>query len=307
MMAGRRSINAISVGSHALRVLRGGATGEVHSTFERAFNALISDELVGITRSDVPNGPFSVITDVKLNEGMQSLVDNGEGIKVDADFIYFRKGLVISLKGAKIWWPQRGVKKPIYKKLVKRNLSLVKEIASHRNDGFGGLVRHIEKIIYGTPINYDQLNHVSRSGLPSIISLVGAVKTEDLALVGQSTKNLVGLGPGLTPSGDDLLAGFMASLRWAVNSFNGDLDSVDEINRTIANAAKGTTMMSEQIIARAVDGEVDETVEGLLEAVLNGQIEDVKDSTEKVLALGETSGVDSIVGILIGSLLGIET
>jgi len=307
MMAERRLINAISVGSCALKILKDGAVGEVHSTFERAFNVLISGELVGIARRDVPNDPFNIITDVEPNHSMQSLVDKGERIRVDEDLLKFGKELTISLNRADIWRPKHGVEKPIDIELVKSNLSLLKELASWRNEGFGQLVLQVEDVISGAPCNDRQLNQVSRSGLPNIKSLVSAVRSEDLELVRQSAKNLVGLGPGLSPSGDDLLAGFMAGLRWTVNSFNGNVDRVDEINRTIAHVAEGTTMLGKQLLIRAAAGEVNEAVEGLLEAILAGQIEEVRTATEKVLAIGETSGVDSIVGILLGSLLGIES
>jgi len=306
-MAERRLINAISVGSYALKILKDGAVGEVHSTFERTFNVLISGELVGIARRDVPNGPFNIITDIEPDDSMQSIVDKGERIRVDGDLLKFGKGLKISLSGAEIWRPKRGVKKPIDIKLVKRNLSLLKEIASRRSEGFGQLVRQIENMISGARFNDGQLNQVSRLGLPHIKSLVSGIKSEDLELVRLSAKNLVGLGPGLSPSGDDLLAGFMVGLRWTVNSFNGDVNCVDEINRTIAHVAEGTTMLGKQLLIRAAAGEVNEAVEGLLEAILAGQIEEVRTATEKVLAIGETSGVDSIVGILLGSLLGIES
>ena len=134
-MAERRLINAISVGSHALKILKDGAGGEVHSTFERAFNVLISGELVGIARRDVPNGPFNIITDVEPNHSMQSLVDKGERIRVDEDLLKFGKELKISLNGADVWRPRHGVKKPIDIELVKSNLSLLKELASWRKEG----------------------------------------------------------------------------------------------------------------------------------------------------------------------------
>jgi hypothetical protein len=306
-MVERRLINAISVGSYALKILKDGAIGEVHSTFERAFNVLISGELVGITRRDVPNGPFNIITDIEPRDSMRSIVDKGERIRINGDLLSFEKGLKISLDGAEIWRPMQGIKNPIDIELVKRNLSLVKEIASRRNDGFGQLVRQIENMVSGKQFNDSQLNQVSRLGLPHIKSLVSAVRSEDLELVRLSAKSLVGLGPGLSPSGDDLLAGFMAGLRWTVNSFNGNADHVDEINRTIVHVAECTTMLGEQFLTRAADGEVNEAVEGLLVAILAGKIEEVRTATEKVLAIGETSGVDSIVGILLSSLLGIES
>jgi hypothetical protein len=306
-MAERRSINAVSVGSYALGILKEGAVGEVHSTFERVFNVIISGELVGIARSDVPNGPFILITEIEPNVNMQSLVDNGEKISVDEYLLSFEKGLTLSMNRAEIWSPRHGVKKPIDIGLVKRNLLLVEEIASCRNEGVGQLVHHIENMISGAPFDNDQLNRVSRIGLPNIVNLASAVKSEDLDLVCRSAKKLIGLGQGLTPSGDDLLAGFMASLRWTVNSFHGDLDRVDRINQTIASVAEDTTMLSKQLLTLAAAGEVNEAVEGLLGAILSSHAEDVTIAAKKVSAIGETSGVDSIIGILLGSLLGIES
>jgi hypothetical protein len=306
-MAERRLINAISVGSYALEILKEGLAGEVHSTFERAFNVLISGKLVGIVRSEGSNGPSTIITDIEPNHNMRSLVEISESMRVDKYLLSFEKGLSLSMNRAEIWSPSHGVKKPIDIGLIKRNISLVKKIASCKNEGFGQLVHHVEDMIAGYQFNGYRLNRVSRAGLPNIETLASAVKSEDLDLVGQSAKKLVGLGQGLTPSGDDLLAGFMASLRWTVNSFHGDLDSVDGINRTIADAAEGTTILSKQLLTLAAAGEVNEAIEGLLEAILAGQIEDVTTATKKVLAIGETSGVDSITGILLGSLLGIES
>lgn len=306
-MAERRLINAVSIGSYAQKILKEGAVGEVHSTFDRAFNVLISGELIGIGRGDVPKGPFNIVTDIGLNDSMRSLVDKGERIRLDEDLLSFRNGLTVCLTKAEIWQPKRGVEKPFEIELVKRNLSLVEELASLRNEGFGQLVQHIENMISGAPFDDSQLNQIARSGVPDIIALVNAVKSGDTDLVGQSAKNLVGLGQGLTPSGDDLLAGFMAGLRWTVNSLNGDVNYVDEINRNIINVAEGTTMLSKQLLTCAAYGEVNEAVEGLLKAILAGHAGSVTTATEKVLAIGESSGVDSIVGILLGSLLGIKS
>jgi hypothetical protein len=104
-----------------------------------------------------------------------------------------------------------------------------------------------------------------------------------------------------------MLAGLMAGLRWAVNSFGGDVNRVDEVNRTIVgHVAENTTLLSQQLLKHSALGEVNEAVEGLLEAILADEAENVKTAAEKVLAIGETSGVDTIVGILLGLLLGID-
>lgn len=310
-MTSQQPVKAIFIGSTALKILKEGAIGEVHSVFERAFNILFDNilfegELVGIARENVSKGPFNIIIDIS-NTNMQSLVHKGARVSVAGNLLVVGNELTISLKGAEAWRPRRGVTKALDVESVRHNLSLVKELAGGREEGLGQLVPHVENIISGVPFDDSKLNQVSRAALPHIVALMSAVKSENLEHAKQSVKNLVGLGPGLSPSADDMLAGFMAGLRWTVNSFRGDVDRVDEINQTIvAHVAGDTTLLSQQLLKHGARGEVNEAVEGLLEAILAGGAENVKNATEKVLAMGETSGVDTVVGILLGLSIGMD-
>jgi hypothetical protein len=304
-MTARRSVKAISIGPTALKILKEGAVGEVHSVFERAFNILFEGELVGVAREDVPKGPFNIIINIS-NTSMKSLVHKGARVSVDGGLLLVGDELTISLKGAEIWKPRQGVTKALDVESVRRNLSLVKELAGGREEGLGQLMPHAESIISGAPFDDSKLNQVSRVALLHITALASAVKSGDLERVRQSSKNLIGLGLGLSPSADDMLAGFMAGLRWAINSFKGDVNRVDEINRAIvARVAENTTLLSQQLLKHGARGDVNEAVKDLLEAILAGEV-DVKTAAEKVLAMGETSGVDTTVGILLGLSIGMD-
>lgn len=302
-----RPVKAISIGPAALKILKKGAISEVHSTFERAFSVLIGDKLVGIARGDVLRSPFNIIADFKPNISMRSLVRKGAKVSVAGDLLRVGDELTISLKGAEVWRPGRAVAKALDVESVKRNLLLAKRLAGGRKEGLGQLAPHIECIISGASPDDPQLNQVSRAALPHIAALASAVRSGDLELVRRSVKNLVGLGPGLSPSADDMLSGLMAGLRWAVNSSGGDVDRVDEVNRTIVDHVAGdTTSLSRQLLEHAARGEANEVVEGLLKTILAGEAEDVKVAVEKVLAMGETSGVDISVGILLGLSIGMD-
>jgi len=306
-MTAQRLVKAISSGPTALKILKEGAVGEVHSVFERAFNVLVEGELVGIARGDVPKGPFNIIIDSKPNFSMKSLVHKGSEVSVAGDSLMIGEELTISLKEAEVWQSGRGVTKALDVESVRRNLSLVRELAGGREDGLGQLVPHVESIVSGAPFSDHQLNSVSQAALPHITVLASAVKLRDLGLVKQSAKNLVGLGPGLSPSADDMLAGLMVGLLWTVHSFRGDVVRVDEINRTIVNhVVEDTTLLSQQLLKHAARGDVNEVMVGLLRAILAGDAENVKNATEKVLTIGETSGVDTLVGVLLGSFIGVD-
>jgi hypothetical protein len=102
------------------------------------------------------------------------------------------------------------------------------------------------------------------------------------------------------------LAGFTAALWWTSRSLCNGIDRAKEINQAIVSRAGGTTLLSQQLLRWAAKGEVDERIQGLFEVLLGGMPQDVEAASERVLAMGETSGVDTMVGILLGFELGLK-
>ncbi|MDI6820458.1 MAG: DUF2877 domain-containing protein [Candidatus Hodarchaeaceae archaeon] len=305
-----RYVKATSIGSAARDALKRCTLGSVHSVFERTFNVLIGGELIGIGRSDVARSPTNVITDIPSSAKMSSLgIRKNDEVLTAGNSLEIGGWLRISLDGAEIWRPRRRVAKPLEVELIKNNLSTAEEFANsgHYRDGLGQLLFYIDDVVFGTAAEDPQLNPVVRSALPHILSLLRAVESKDLDLVRQSAEKLAGLGPGLSPSSDDMLAGFMSSLRWTISSLGGNPAYIDEVNQAILVSTTGrTTLLSQQLLGHATAGEVNETVEGLLETILAGKPSEVRAATEEVLAMGETSGVDTMVGILLGSRLGLK-
>lgn len=107
-------------------------------------------------------------------------------------------------------------------------------------------------------------------------------------------RTLIGLGPGLTPSGDDALVGFEAACS-AVGSalagfVAGALDDVDE--RTTAIAAT--------FLQHAGRGEFAERLHGVLEDFVGSDDSRIWPAIERTIAWGASSGTDCLVGILLG-------
>ena len=303
----KRRARAIFIGPSALDALKPGATGRVHSVFERTFNILIGGKLVGIARADAAKSPINLITDITPDTPVSSLVRKGAKASVAGDVLQVGDELTIYLKNAEVWKPRNRVTMALEIKVIENNLEVAKRLASNRSESLGQLLPHIDEISSGVALPELELNQVAKAVLPHVVSLVSAVRSEDLDGVKQSSENLLGLGPGLSPSADDMLVGFMAGLQWTVDSLGGDIDRVDVINRTItARAAEKTTLLSQQLLRHAARGEVNETVQLLLEAILAGTPADVESATKEVLTIGETSGVDMMVGILIGMHLGLN-
>jgi hypothetical protein len=100
---------------------------------------------------------------------------------------------------------------------------------------------------------------------------------------------LVGRGPGLTPSGDDALAGALLVAR-AVGAGTGVADAVR------ARLA-ATTAVSAALLDAAADGYAARPVVALVDAAVAGDAKAVRRALPQVLAIGHTSGADTVTGI----------
>jgi Protein of unknown function (DUF2877) len=103
---------------------------------------------------------------------------------------------------------------------------------------------------------------------------------------------LAGLGWGLTPAGDDWLAGMLA-WAWLAHPHPQDVGAA-----VVAAAAPRTTTLSAAFLRSAAHGECDATWQNLLAALASGRPSNLRDATRAVLAHGETSGADRLAGFL---------
>jgi Protein of unknown function (DUF2877) len=104
---------------------------------------------------------------------------------------------------------------------------------------------------------------------------------------------LLGRGTGLTPAGDDLVAGALATLR-ALGS--PAADQLGAAVRALAPAA--TTRLSAALLEAADVGGLVPEAAGVLRALAGGG--DVQTAADRLVALGHTSGWHLAAGLLVG-------
>lgn len=124
--------------------------------------------------------------------------------------------------------------------------------------------------------------------------LAAALPTDDVDAAGRIARRLVGLGPGLTPSGDDALIGLAAALRAMGHPAQGFLDEA------IDDAAVRTTAVAASLLRHAAAGEFSERLQRLLGALLGDDDAPIAPAIEQAVAWGATSGTDCLVGVLLG-------
>ena len=132
----------------------------------------------------------------------------------------------------------------------------------------------------------------ARCGLPEVVCEQAA--RGDRAALGA----LVGLGPGLTPAGDDWLAGWLLA-----QHLGEDLRGLRNLEGLIvALAADRTTTLSRALLACAAAGEADAAWHALLATLAEVPMTHlpIYQSTQTILSHGATSGAAMLTGFCAG-------
>lgn len=138
---------------------------------------------------------------------------------------------------------------------------------------------------------------VARIAAPRLERLALAVRNGDPAAAATAAESLVGLGPGLTPSGDDALVGMAAAL--TAMAAPGFFDAT--FLGAVADAAPTrTTLVSATFLRHASVGEFSAGVHQLMRVLIGTDAADAQVAMERFVAYGATSGADTLVGALMG-------
>lgn len=114
---------------------------------------------------------------------------------------------------------------------------------------------------------------------------------------------LVGRGPGLTPSGDDILVGALAMLT--------RLDLVNDAARARLRAVltpdpAPTTDVSVAYLAAAIDGEFSDDIRGLVLGMWCENATGVDTALQALSLHGHTSGFDAALGVLLAAQIHLD-
>lgn len=143
----------------------------------------------------------------------------------------------------------------------------------------------------------DMSGAVVRVALERTNRVRAALRSRDRAALVDACARLAGLGQGLTPSGDDYVAGLAAALRFHAASREAPL-CAELLERVAASVAARTSGYSGFLVRCAARGFVSMPVAAWLDAVMGGRLEEVPAATEAVVEVGHSSGVDALAGMV---------
>ncbi len=251
--------------------------GEVVGIFRRAVNVLVEDGLVALVLPELGNGPFHIVVNAlpQLSPGQSIKYRwNGEQLIV-GDWAF------LITPTTQHWDPR-----PQWELL---------EITPEK----AGLLQDIVMQMY------EKNPHDSTHSITDIQKILTASRLDnfwqclrDGNYCGfiDAARGLVGLGPGLTPTGDDFLAGFMLSL-WALHFPN----TKKVCGWIVAAAQRRTTHISIAYLKAIAAGYADERWHQFLHAFNNYNKQLLFSAISHILDFGATSGSDMLFGFMSGA------
>ncbi len=272
-------------------------TASVHSAFQSAINLLPSGKsklltLVTSGEADLPQGIRVDTPDgfsfEKFQTGKPATCRDGN-LRIDS--------LTVQLQGARRWkcdLPR--LEADTTNPTVSAAWGSVWETLNKRQK-FSNSEIVVEELFHP---DESARNLVSRKARAAIQDLINATRQYDLTNL-SSVGSLTGLGSGLTPSGDDLLVGYLTGLWCTVQNRSERMGFVSEFGDTIIQLLSKTNDISRTYLYHAAKGQVSSRLADLAEAICRGQNpERLHEVAEAAMSVGHTSGMDTVTGLLIG-------
>jgi hypothetical protein len=133
------------------------------------------------------------------------------------------------------------------------------------------------------------------------IRMLQLLKTKDLERIFSALSPFLGLGAGLTPSGDDMILGLLLAYRRWGTVLKTAFDLAKLNDRLKQAASQKTTLLSANLITCASQGQADELLINALDGIMTGSPS--PDQCARDLSdWGNSSGRDALVGMALAIL-----
>jgi hypothetical protein len=293
-MAGPLRIHRASSISDAVpRRLALAETGalRVHSIYRAVVNITTADGLLTIASPEAGGLPNAILVDLGPDLRMIGLRPRMVVQASNTTIGVPDAGLEIRFDAALRWSPRFELSNQaadLARAFWRRRTAAIRTISRTRTPtgGFGALL--------DADARHDDQFGIVDVAKPMVAKLTLALEAGDRSAAAEVATGLIGLGPGLTPSGDDALVGIEAALHALGSPSAGFLALV------VGDLDDRTTAIAATFLRHAAAGEFAERLHTLLAALLGFGDEAIATAIARAAAWGATSGTDCLLGVLVG-------
>ena len=299
-----RAVSSNSYSENILLVLEKEDKGKLHSLFETSINLKFGERLINISCNNTVMPPFGIQVPEYCIKKITADIENREEIIFDStekSLLFKDMDLKLNLRG-KIY-DSRILPVQADKKNAEKNIKEILDyfLGNNEKNGFGIGNREFVKVI--TDVENSTLNEEVLVKINNIRKDIEAGKTEI-----KSYNYFLGRGEGLTPGGDDFIIGIMAAMNFFNHKKTGKLKK-----ELMQDIYKKTTDISAEYLYYGVIScfslNITEFCKKLLLNNINKEEEKktLYKSYENLIKNGHTSGVDTLMGILLYIITALKT
>lgn len=273
-------VDALSLTSNVNNWLANTRSPRILHIFDHACN-LINErrEVISVVTVDIGDGPFNLVVEDNLCFSEHLSLQSPVSISQDQLAL---DNFTIHTTDVKLWNPR-----PDWQLLHAKKESIFLQLTELR------ITSSSNSYGLNMPFAKTTQDSSTSASLQSFVSaLSSALALADFPSSGIAAEKLAGLGPGLTPSGDDYLMGALYAV-WIIHPF-----TVANVlaNRIANTAAPLTTSLSAAWIRSAGKGEAGILWHDFFDALASTSTLWIRETMKKILAVGETSGADALAG-----------
>lgn len=280
-----------SVGFMARRAMAKGGPYRVGAVFEKSFYIKSGEDWFCVVPEGLGRGPLSLTCDVGDQVDWYARgIHAGMFCYVDETLIDLGRKFLFALKGAETWMPSTAFTlsaKAIHQGLVQLENAIEGRVPG---DGLGCYVVPGSHGDGTAPVATAAVEHIH--GLEDWLRASMAAEESPVVEV-PSLAGLIGLGPGLTPSGDDFVGGVLITLRSM--GFAALADRLYAAAGTVPG--QNLNPISAAYLAAASEGAGGEWLHALLETVVGGGGGTLESKLDAAVNTGHTSGWDTLAGV----------
>lgn len=273
--------------------------GKVHSIFKRVINFQSADnKLYSILKQDLDNGPYAIRLATNDSIGFLDLdINKGDLVFLRNNRLEISNKLFVNLEKGELWGPKKlAINLHQCKSAFQKNLNVYHELLQ-ANTAWGGAKYYYAK------------NHLSQLCKPNVtliekelekrIGFFLSCLDQEPKILQESVQALIGLGNGLTPSGDDFLIGFITVLN-LIDEEKMQM-TFAKLTNLLKNMDLSTTDISVTMLKASIEGRAREKLLNFVNCLCTTQNEDILiDSIEKFFSIGSLSGTDMATGVVTG-------
>ena len=261
------------------------AGAQVHSVFLRACNIETqAGELITVVSpgsGNLPHGIRCAAPFARLRQGQAANLE-GATLRVPAaDFM-------VDLSRAALWNGKVAAASPGL-----RGAEVQRALRDHAPD------QGIAPGLFSSGSPRSALERALNARLAQVLPVLArATEARDAGAVVLALGALVGLGPGLTPAGDDFIVGYLAALWSRAYRDPGIAALLRALAAPVGQLSLRTNAISRQMLRDAAQGHFAERLAEVVHCVCGGG--DVAGSARRALGIGHSSGADTLCGLLFG-------